>query len=190
MTVSGGSTPIYHLKYITEGQPARFTRQYLQENCESIESALSQFVTSPDVSNLNAEITARTNADNALSTRVTALESAAPAALTLTSAALVFGGGFQTVRVWKIGRTCHASGILKLAAAIAAGGNVKVATLPAGFAPAATPGTVVLPCQMQAGWAGHVELRTNGDVYLINDNATTATAATPWFSVAGVWNLD
>lgn len=37
---STGVTPVYGLRYIAKGQPARDTRKYLQENAETIEAAL------------------------------------------------------------------------------------------------------------------------------------------------------
>lgn len=56
---AGGITPAYGLRYITEGQPAKYTRQYLQQNVETIEAALlAGGVVPPGAADLNA-VTAR-----------------------------------------------------------------------------------------------------------------------------------
>lgn len=94
---------------------------------------------SPDATALAAEVTARGTADTALGARIDALGTA-PVAPALTStwapySAQVPGADFQTLRIWRQGRTGFCSGFIKVATAIGGASDVLIATIPAGLRP-------------------------------------------------------
>jgi hypothetical protein len=77
--------------------PAYLLGQYLSAAMDRLEEVLRDYVTSPDVSSLNAEVTARAAADFALSNRLTPLEGRAQAQLYASAAQTGLPTGFATM---------------------------------------------------------------------------------------------
>jgi hypothetical protein len=77
--------------------PAWLLGQYVSEAMDRLEEVLRDYVTSPDVSSLNAEVAARTAADTALSNRITPMEGRAQAQLYASAAQTALATGFATI---------------------------------------------------------------------------------------------
>lgn len=85
--LSGGVTPVYGLRYILQGQPARWTRQYLEENALAIEAALIRGgIAPPNAADLAT-----------LAGRVTALEAPLPLVVLRQSASTSHATGWTTI---------------------------------------------------------------------------------------------
>lgn len=175
-------TPLYGLEYPIQGEPIRTTRLALENNAKTIEAALqSKGVAPPNATDLLA-----------VAARVSTLEAAyvPPAALPLTTSATAFGQSFAGARIWRQGRTVFTTGLVKLAAGLAAQANVNVAAIPLALRPSTAGGIILTNVMTNGLYANHLEWYPSGEVHLVNDQTATAMAAGWWFPLNCTWNLD
>lgn len=126
------TTPIYGLKYIVQGEPIRNTRQALEDNAFTIETALQAAgVAAVGASDLLA-----------VSGRVSAIESPTMQPVTFASgyAQYTTSPYGELVRCWKpTPDTVRVAGMVAISTAVSTGATgLLFATLPAGYRPAVT----------------------------------------------------
>jgi hypothetical protein len=91
------TTPVFGFTAMEGTDPAYLVGDYQGQSMDRLEEVLRDYVTSPDVSSLNAEVAARVAADAALSTRAAALEGRAQAQLYAGTVQSGLATGFQTI---------------------------------------------------------------------------------------------
>lgn len=185
-------TPVFGIKYIQQGEPIRATRQALQDNANAIEAALIGTgvhpPSAPDLSSL-AALSQSVSANTASVAANTAALASAPVAVTLASAFTTFGSGYQSARVWKVGRTIHLTGLIRSTNALATASLTTAATLPNGYAPSSAQGNVMLPAPNSTPISAHLVITPAGLIQVGIDSATSLTASS-WIALSGVWSLD
>lgn len=174
------TTPIFGLPYLVEGEPMRGTRAALEASARRIEAVLQGRVVIPELTTLQAEVSARTQADDAIRNAGTAtanslntltgnLQLAAPVDLVFYSGAANFGAGFRNLCFWRDYRGVHLAGMVKIVASLAANATVQIAALPAGYRPAAAVPAGVL---VDGRNPGRLDVQPGGDITLSNTSGT------------------
>jgi hypothetical protein len=95
------------------------------------------------------------------------------------------GAPFPALRVWKIGKTAYAGGLVKTATQVAAGGQSNIALLPAGYWPAET----ILTTQSSNGnTVARVDVQPDG-LLKLNLVLSPAVPANAFVTVNATWRL-
>lgn len=158
-------TPIYGLKYIVEGEPARNARQALEDNAKTIEAALQSqgvpAVGAPDLATLSG--------------RVSQLEPGAWVALTLTTGAVYTGWPAPRARLERAGVVRFEASVSTISA------GVPFLTLPVQFRP---NGNRVIVASSGATTSCLGQIQTNGQVI-----AGATIASNGFLLMAGTYSL-
>jgi hypothetical protein len=169
-------TSVFQLEFLAPGEPVRNTRAIMERNARTIEAALlSRNISPPGASDLITEAGTRRDADAALATRATNLESratsletsrtalgrVAPVDLAYYSPWVAYDANvFHSLRVWKEGVTGFAVGMVKASAAVAAG-DQPIVGIPAGM----RPGRYTPAAALIGGTTVYrADVRPNGDL--------------------------
>lgn len=180
------TTPLFGLKYLAVGEPARNTRQVLEDNAKTVEAALVvRGVTPPAVVDLAAEASARASADAALDTRLQVLEPGAWTALSLVGGYSSYAAPatYPVVSYRKEGRRAWLRGWLLNSGAVAGNTAVTSSPLPVPLRPVGSNATLWVTTD--TGTLRRFEVRTDGHLYTFG----ALTASTYINLEPGTWAL-
>lgn len=180
-------TPLYGIAYVDTDTAVVDLAAASQQAATTIEQALTRGgVVPPGAADLTAEAATRAAADTALSARVNTLEGSGPTAPTYGSGWSDYGSGLSPLQVWKVGKTAFVSGLVKNAGAVGASTTSVIATMPAGYAPAAT---VLTPQHYDGINACRVDVQANGQIVLNTALMSSGLAAGRFITVNAFWRL-
>lgn len=180
-------TPIYGIHKPTGMTTALELAAVLGQMVDTVEAALARGGIAPPEAQALA----------AVAGRVSTLEGAGPVDLGMvTNVSAHFGGQYQNARVWRAGKTVFLSGTIGLSGAWAANQEGQIATVPAGYRPAAkgstapaVPGGGIVMIDSASTMARLLRLDVHPDGRVMLANGGTAFAAGSYVPVAAHWNL-